>query len=201
MKWIRVWFILWNVMFEVKNNWLLTAYSGIFDVSKTSRTLSELWKCDSECLSFFTSFSACRLLFISTLPDLWATFCAHLWTFHLNSTIFQSLTTFWTFIPLNFAFGHQLCIFFLLIYSFLLCFLVFCEDTAEPVDRRTAGVASYCSLTIYNLLWSKDFIAQEQETQQSSLMASLFTSLNNTFWILQRQNSFIMNAAKLSSEL
>lgn len=113
MKWIWVWFILWNVMFEVKNNWLLTAYSGIFGVSKTSRTLSELWKCDSECLSFFTSLSARWLLFISTLPNMWATFCVHLLTFHLNSTIFQSLTSFWTFKPQNFAFGRQLYIYFI----------------------------------------------------------------------------------------
>lgn len=75
MKWIRVWFILRNVMFEVINNWLLSAYSGIFGVSKTSRTLSELWKRDSECLSSFASW----LLFNSTYFQTRETNkCAHL---------------------------------------------------------------------------------------------------------------------------
>lgn len=133
-------------MFEVKNNWLLTAYSGIFGVSKTSRTLSELWKCDSECLSFFTSLSARWLLFISTLPNMWATFCVHLLTFHLNSTIFQSLTSFWTFIPQNSAFGRQLYIYLIHLFIFFsFVFLVFGEDTAESDDLRTADVASYYS--------------------------------------------------------
>lgn len=106
MKWIWVWFILWNVMFEVKNNWLLTAYSGIFGVSKTSRTLSELWKCDSECLSFFTF----RLLFVPTLLNTRATFCVRLFKrFTSASHYLNHLSGFWTFVRQNFELRQLYC--------------------------------------------------------------------------------------------
>lgn len=126
MKWIWVWFILWNVMFEVKNNWLLTAYSGIFGVSKTSRTLSELWKCDSECLSFVTFLTA---VCCSALAHSVFTFNLH--QLDLSNTLFQSLPWLhFTFIRQNF----ELCQLYFVFFGGVAC----CDDTKESFNVNAA---------------------------------------------------------------